>query len=370
MMTRICAGLALVAGLFPSGGLAEDLPSLPDRLWDVPTLFDDQDDPVLQRLALTGLVQYQYAIAEAGEDDVADGEFRRFRFGGKAQVLGNLYFSGAANFEPEGGEFYDNLSTSYLAWSPFGNSKKALSRFQIAAGKMKPRFTREYSTAAKKIKTFERSLLVNQLAPAKATGILIGGEVGSLSYVLSLYSGDDTDEFSRFENGTLFLGKLGWDIREHLNLGIDYLAGSDDQQITAPVDHAVSLSASYNETYEAGKLALVTDFIVSLTQDDSDAFGIVLLPTYQLGEKWELVGRYQYAASSGDDGLVLQKRYERQALFASSPTRGEGYHAGYLGLNYFLHGNQLKLMTGVEYARMSNARFDGWTWFSGLRMDF
>jgi hypothetical protein len=54
--------------------------------------------------------------------------------------------------------------------------------------------------------------------------------------------------------------------------------------------------------------------------------------------------------------------------------RGETYHAGYLGLQFFIHGDNLKLMSGVEYARLdgggNGGDFDGWTVFSGVRVSF
>ena len=55
--------------------------------------------------------------------------------------------------------------------------------------------------------------------------------------------------------------------------------------------------------------------------------------------------------------------------------RGEEYGAVYAGLNWFLRGHKLKLMAGVEYARMNDRAgdggdYEGWTLFTGVRLHF
>jgi hypothetical protein len=49
---------------------------------------------------------------------------------------------------------------------------------------------------------------------------------------------------------------------------------------------------------------------------------------------------------------------------------GNTYTSGYLGLNYFLYGHKLKLMTGVEYSYLGGGDYDGYTFLSGLRFSF
>ena len=45
--------------------------------------------------------------------------------------------------------------------------------------------------------------------------------------------------------------------------------------------------------------------------------------------------------------------------------RGDAYFAGYTGLNYYFYGQELTIMSGVKYARMTGGPggggFDGWT---------
>jgi phosphate-selective porin OprO/OprP len=101
----------------------------------------------------------------------------------------------------------------------------------------------------------------------------------------------------------------------------------------------------------------------------SDLFSIVLMPSYDLTDKIELVGRYTFSTSEDDDGVRLQKRYESSA--ALNP-RGDTYHAIYGGITYRICGDKLKLMTGVEYSTLSggDADYDGLTYFAGVRTQF
>ncbi|MGI9239776.1 MAG: porin [Verrucomicrobiales bacterium] len=342
-------------------------------IWDLPQLYRSETNPLLQSFSLTGLIHYQFASVHADRGAFDTSEFRRFRFGAKAQFFRNFYFSIAANLDPElsNGSLYEDQSTAFISWSPYGNEKNAIRRFHLAAGKMKPRFTREYSTSAKKLKTFERSLLTNMLAPAKANGFSLGGAEGIYSYTLAAYSGGDPEAFSRPESGGLVLAKLGVDITPDLNLGLDYFWGSEDQDLTAPIRQAISLSFSYNEDYENGRLAVIGDLMGGLGVDgrSPDMAGLVILPSYQLSERFELVGRYQYARSNGP-GLRAQRRYERE-IGLPEASYGNRYHAGYLGLNYSVYGPNLKLMTGIEFSDIAGSGdYHGYTFFSGVRLYF
>jgi hypothetical protein len=54
---------------------------------------------------------------------------------------------------------------------------------------------------------------------------------------------------------------------------------------------------------------------------------------------------------------------------------GDHYQAYYLGLNYFLNDDKLKLMAGAEYAQMLDSvtdggEYQGWTYLAGLRLYF
>ena len=108
-------------------------------------------------------------------------------------------------------------------------------------------------------------------------------------------------------------------------------------------------------------------------------FGVTLLPTYvfarnviRKGDALQAVLRYQFAVSDEDNGLQLQSRYEQEVV---PGWLRERYHAVYAGINYLIFGDRFKLMTGAEYSVMKDSAlghdsFNGWTFFSGVRVYF
>lgn len=88
------------------------------------------------------------------------------------------------------------------------------------------------------------------------------------------------------------------------------------------------------------------------------------LQSYFLTDTFEVVGRYQLATSSHANGLRAQRRYESPAGMLD----GDSYQAVTLGLNRYVAGHRLKLMTSVEYAKMDDR--DVFTFFAGFRMFF
>ena len=86
------------------------------------------------------------------------------------------------------------------------------------------------------------------------------------------------------------------------------------------------------------------------------------------GLKLQLVTRLQIATSVDPNGLRVPGRYER--LAAGDDESGNTYLSGYLGLNYYIYGNKLKIMNGIEYSQMGGGNFDGYTMMTGLRMSF
>jgi phosphate-selective porin OprO/OprP len=340
-----------------------------------PALYENDGNPMLQKFELTGIVQWQYAWVDAVQGRANEHEFRRFRFGADARFLDHFSISNSVNFDPEWDPFYDSLSQAFLSYSPFGNDDEDFESLRVSAGKIKPLFTREYSTSAKKIRTFERSLLVNQLAPDKTTGVLIGGLLDQLEYSLSALAGEASDEFSRFNEGTLILVKIDREMAKEFNLGIDFLMVFGEQQVTSDIDYAVSISASFNPDYKLGDWAVMGDLLHSSGKHGQpDTSGAVILASYQLSTLWEFVGRYQYAVSDGPDGLQLQRRYEQDVRGVTGKGLGDSYQAAYLGANFKVHGDQLKFMVGAEYSHMDGGGdggdFSGWTLFVGARSYF
>jgi len=111
-----------------------------------------------------------------------------------------------------------------------------------------------------------------------------------------------------------------------------------------------------------------------------------LLPTYDVAhnlllsdDKLQVAMRYHYASSSDDYSLDFAKRYEQPV----TSGKGDSYNALYLGLNYYLYQQKLKIMGGIEYFEMDgvadtedvefsniNRSVDGWNIITGIRLYF
>ena len=105
--------------------------------------------------------------------------------------------------------------------------------------------------------------------------------------------------------------------------------------------------------------------------NDGDVFGAFLQGTYDvIPKKLQLVGRYSFASGDGDQSLRRQTRYESRVV----DGRGDQYQALYLGGQYFINGDKLKLLAGAEYANLSGGPagrdFEGVTYLTGIRFSF
>ena len=104
------------------------------------------------------------------------------------------------------------------------------------------------------------------------------------------------------------------------------------------------------------------------------------MPMYWLVEnKLKLVSRYQMQHASNAQGIRLNSRYARsagargEADMSLTGGRGDRHHNVYLGINYYFCGDNLKLVSGIEYDDIQSAAgnvFHGWTASSALRVYF
>lgn len=337
-------------------------------LWDIPQLYSNKDSDLINDLKLVGRYQWQYGDVDFDNGDFSDSETRRFRLGTEAKILGGDWkVKGEINVDDDFSPFYKSLEEAYIKY-------QGSDLFNVTIGRQKPAWSYEWSTSSRKILTFERSLLTNQLAPKKTTGINLSGSIDNWSYSLGVYNGDIDEEFGDFEEaGEFVIASLGYDYSDSSSFDkaawrFDILHNNDENNNAAK---AYENSFSLNHSLSINKLALNTDLIHASGYSD-DAYGLILLPTYELSDKLQLVGRYTYA-NGDNDGLRAQKRYERKVPL-SDGGYGDNYQSFYLGLNYYLNDHKLKFMTGIEYSDMDGGAdggdYDGVTIFSGFRLYF
>lgn len=341
------------------------------NLFDHSTLYEDDSNPVIQELALIGRYQGQWYSSDSNHGSETDWENRRWRAGVKAKFFHDFEFDAQFNLKTdfsESGRFVEDLEEATIKWTPSED-------FYLIVGKQKPKVSNEWATSSRNILTFERSLLVEQVRPEKLGGVVIGGKVEKWSYEAGLFSGawDDDWTLPDFDGGLAALGKVGYQVTKTTKVGVDYFwAEQDEESLDSGAVEEYENVFSFNTASKFDGWKLYTDIIFATGTNDSDhsdVFGVILMPTYDITDKLEGVFRYQFASSAGDDGLRLRSRYERPAVDDGFSEYGDSYHAFYLGLNYRICEDKLKLMAGLEYSTLGgDADYSGWTYMTGIRM--
>ncbi len=385
-----------------------------DRLWSAMTLYKDEHNPVLQEFALQGRLQLQtMSVDESGNhydiDDLDnnaagderywgdDVEVRRARFGFKSKWFNQFKLEGQFDLDPDfdyhAGDpdivhgFAKQIYDLYLTYAPND-------AFNVSVGKTKVKFSREQEISSKEILTFERSLLSNALFPGELTGIWVNGKgiANHWLYEAGLYSTERNTNLSFFKSdaGKIVLLKVGYDYSDDVGLdsavaGIHYLHNSEPGDMSGNGNGGTSWPntssrrsplfsecLSINNDIVQGRWGLTTEILWGNGYGtQSDVMGLTLIPSYFIADSLQLVGRFHWASSADPNDLSLPSRYEG---VIPGDDRGDNYYSLYLGLNYYLYGHKLKLMTGIEYASMDgNGRsgdYDGYTLLAGLRMYF
>lgn len=376
------AAIVLLA-LLPGAGFAFDPFGTPtaeetasfDVLWKAFTLYKDDANPILQEFKLRGRYQGQNYWVESDQGDAESWEDRRSRLGFDAklfskQVEVRVDFQSNDGFE----DTYDRLVDAYVKWKPDEH-------LAITFGRTKPLIgAYDWLESTNSQPTFERSQIFNQLRVDRATALTVEGKTGNFTWQAGGYSNDTDREFGKFGGAFSYGAGIGYDAKEafgwrRADFRLDWLHSDHDadDQVLDRYDDIVSATFHGQE----GPWGFVAEGFHASGGDgrDKDVFGFFLQPTYDLVPKrLQLVGRYSYATGDGLDSVRRQTRYESEAPALTGGGRGDEYHALYLGAQYFIHGDKLKLLAGAEYATLdgggNGGDYDGFTWLTGIRFSF
>ena len=195
---------------------------------------------------------------------------------------------------------------------------------------------------------------------------------------------EDNDLLADWSDGQFYYACLEWEPTEQLTFLLDY-AHNDQKGMQDALGYA--WAGALSGTYDAGPWGVMAGVVVGENQDgptnpearrQGDFHGFVVMPWYWLVEdRLQVVSQYQYASSEREQGLQLPSRYirghHRNPEVDIDNGRGSEHHAVYLGLNYHLCPDTVKLMGGVSYDRLSTQRgthLSATTWQTGLRVSF
>lgn len=348
--------------------------SIYDKIWGFATLYKNKDNPIIQEIKLRGRYQGQYHWVDSDQGNEDGWEDRRTRLGFDVKLLQQFDLRIDAQSSDEFDPFYNGLVDAFIKWRP---SKE----FNLTVGRQKPQIAYyDFLQSTNSQPTFERSQIFNQLRVDRVLGAVADGKIGNFTYQAGIYSNDIDLEFGQLNAGIAYGAGIGYDLKETLgvkkaDLRFDWLHSDNDVDATI-LDRYENL---FSTTFylKDGRYGLVTELFYATDGDAGwgDAFGFFIQPTFDIiEEKLQLVGRYSFSTGDGNNSIQAQSRYERRAPDLTGSGRGDQYHAGYLGVQYFIYGDKLKLLAGGEYASANGGGnggdYDGWTFLTGVRFSF
>ena len=328
-----------------------------------------------QQWVLTTWKNSSDVTVDSAQGNHGDWNIRRFRLGGKAKMFNDFTVHAEVDINPQEAPpayqsppTYQRLTDAYVAWS---RSKS----FVATVGKQSVPFTMDGSTSSKELLAIDRGNLANNywFPYEYIPGISVSGRPDQWIYSLGAFtSGSATKEFGNFDGGYMMLATVGYDFGKQLGvkeavLAVNYVYNEpdEDNSFTRNLQHVGSI----NFKLDAGKWGVRTDLTAAAGYlGQSDAWGAMVMPFYNITKKLQVVARYTYLSSRDNNGLRL-------ALYENAIVSGRGdeYNEGYVGLNYYFYGHKLKLQSGLQYADMKDqandgGRYHGWSWVTGLRI--
>lgn len=384
---RFMAGCALLSGgtLVTAAGYdsAEDVFK---EAWSHATLWTSPTSDA--NFALSGRLQldsYWFSVDKGdmppGADDNAnDTRWRRFRFGFISGFGGGYTIQLEADLDLNNdlGNLYNRLTDAYVGYSP-GET------WDLKVLKQSVGYTLDGATSSKKLLTLQRNNLTNNLWATDEyfSGLHASGVVdGHWVYRAGAFSGDDSEEIGLDNVGYFTLLSLGYDFSPDLDMDtalvrLDHVYNSkdEDDQTTDNDDYDNNATPDFRHTaslvteWQAGSWGLRTGLSAGQgIGEQSDVWGLVIMPFYAFTERQQVVLRYTFVSSSDDNGIRLN-RYERELVSGE----GNRYNEMYMGYNLFIYGQKLKWQTGLQYTKMEDdphdgGRYSGWGLTTGLRM--
>ncbi len=346
-----------------------------DKIWSGFVLYKNDENPLLEEFKLIGKYQGQYYWVDSDQGDVDAWEDRRFRFGFDAKMFEKTIelratFQSTDNFDP----LYNGLEDAYIKWKPNKN-------FTLTAGHIKPLIGYfDWLQSSDLQQTFDSSQIFNQMRVNRILGLTAEGKAGDFSWQVGAYSNDSDKEFGKFGGEYSVGAGIGYDAKasfgwDRADFRLDWIHSGHDKDdfLFTRYDDIVSGTFWAQE----GPFQLVVEGFNGSGGEgrDGDVFGIFVQPMYDIiPKRLQLVGRYSFTTGKGPDSVVRQSRYESEVPLLTGGGRGDEYHALYLGAQYFIYGDKLKLMGGGEYAHLNGGGnggdYEGLTWLTGVRFYF
>jgi hypothetical protein len=314
-------------------------------------------------LRVRGRIQTQFgqSFAEnaAGDtDQYGTFELRRIRLGVEGRVFPDVRFVVEGNFVP------GNVSTQFawLQWTRFPEAN-------VLIGYERPLFGHEIFTSSAAILTVERSLISNRFIPSQPdtlliplNGVQLTGKKGRIDYGAGIYN-ERIDTNPVGVSSFAYSGSLGVNLDDLMPEGVEYRIRAETMQKNDPRDDIANLQpwrAPLEEAYSFSNhlkfqaFDLRAEYLLGRNFGGDRISGFYLMPSYMITPKLQAVFRYEQSRADFAQGLPAPNRYSGR-VFAGDQA-GDRYEAFYIGGNYYVRGNDLKLMLGVELSDLDDTK--------------
>ena len=354
----------------------EDQESTFDKIWDNVVLYENDENSLMSKFWLTGRLQGEYHSFEnevAPAIDHDDYDWRRFRFGFKATLFGDITLHSEADLglENRGRPLYNDLTDTYISWSTENGMKFKL-------GKQSAPFTLDGSTSSKKLHTLERSKIAGNIwfGQEYFPGISVSGSKDEIDYFAGFYSNDNKPEFDgAFKHGQFGILSVGKDYAANFDLEksylrLDFMFQEDDGNDDVEDFNDWNAAYSFVTKWENNDWYFWTDLSFA-DRKNGDVWGLQLMPFYDITDKTQVIFCYTHLDSSGDNQLRGSRWEDR---LDRGEYRGDDLTEYFFGLNHFFYGHKLKWQNGLQYTQLDEAdgskEYEGWGFTTAFRISW
>lgn len=374
--------------------------------------YENQDSSGLQSAKL--FLSYQHQLASINGKDASGKEFgdefeefRRFWMGFSGKFSDYFKFKIVSQLSNDRHNYPESTGGSYRQWGhetfraanitfnadQFWNIE-GVDAMEIGYGRRTGRMADEWQRSSTLINCLERSSFSNKLwlydkEKGNPLAAWIKWKTGKHTFDTAIFSGTYDDYMGDWSDSKVYyaswLGNFSesssYELHEYWlsyykqdgEINQDRLAGGNDWAVSF-VNRLGNGPWSLHSTLAFGD----NGDQANLNREGSFS-GLVLMPMYWLQEnKLKLVVRCLYQDADKSQGLKLNSRYvpladTRDNSIDLNSGRGDQHRALYLGLNYYLCGENLKVISGIQYDDLSasgSTQYQGWTFGSSIRVWF
>jgi hypothetical protein len=383
-----------------------------EKLKNLGKFYENKEGDIFQSAKL--FLSYQHQVGAIDGTDNSGKNFndnfeevRRFWMGLSGKFGTYWKFKAVSQLSNDRHNYPDSKGGSYRQWGheTFRSANitfdadsfwdiESVDSMEIGYGRRSGRMADEWQRSSTSINCLERSSFANKLwlydkEKGNPMAAWIKWKTGKYTFDTAVFSGTYDDYIGGWSDSKVYYASwLGdysemssYELHEYWLSYYRQDGGIDQDRLAGGNEWALSFVNRLGNSSWAlhSTLAFGDNGIQSNIERAGNFGGGVLMPMYWIKkDKLKLVARYLYQQSNQVEGLKLNSRYgpladARNNSIDLNSGRGDKHHGLYLGLNYYLCGENLKLVSGIQHDDLSSngsTQYRGWSIGSSFRIWF